>query len=540
MDTTGTRPAEPHREARPHLPDRRQRVRHKVHTPAYAGWDGSSGSRALDLSEILNISEDGVLIQAPCVLEINRALDLCLDLSETPAQIRAAGRVIWSDRSGRTGIRFPEMPEAPRRALKEWLFLNTVIGCAERSAAQVSQSEPEVARKQDDESRVAPDYTSMLAGLAAVKLEVEGLGRDVNASLQLIAERALTFTRATGAAIALAQGTEMVCLASAGSQAPPIGAQLSVESGFSGECVRTGKLLHCEDSETDSRADREACRLLGIRSMIAAPIRDEGRVIGLLEAFSPKAGCFGGDDTVLERLAEIVLIPVKRERAASARADLLETSRALREESVSERLAEIGAGYEASRPVGFRKTILIAVVPALAAVTLWLAAPWVKDRVGRRQQATSQPRSGSQVHSLQASRPVSSDLNNMESLRRLADQGDAVAQFDLGLRYATGEDVKQDYSEAARWFSLAAEQGHVRAQSSLGGCYWAGRGVPQDLGRAYFWSALARANGDDASRDRVALLTPLMTRAQVLAAQQEANNWLQHHQSNSTNSATAQ
>ena len=118
----------------------------------------------------------------------------------------------------------------------------------------------------------------------------------------------------------------------------------------------------------------------------------------------------------------------------------------------------------------------------------------------------------------------------MESLRKLAEQGDATAQFALGARYAIGEDVAQDYSTAARWFDLAANQGHVVAQATLGAYYWSGTGVPQDLDKAYFWSVLAQAGGDEASKYRLAALASRLSRGQIIAAQEEANDWLRQHQ----------
>jgi hypothetical protein len=123
-----------------------------------------------------------------------------------------------------------------------------------------------------------------------------------------------------------------------------------------------------------------------------------------------------------------------------------------------------------------------------------------------------------------------------ESVRKLAEQGDPAAQFSVGARYATGEDVPQDYAEAVRWFSMAAEQGHIVSQATLGAYYWAGRGVPQDLVKAYFWSVLAQAGGDEASKYRVSVLASRMTRAQVTAAQQQANDWIKEHRSLSQNS----
>ena len=91
-------------------------------------------------------------------------------------------------------------------------------------------------------------------------------------------------------------------------------------------------------------------------------------------------------------------------------------------------------------------------------------------------------RSRTQLPSHQAQNAVQpSALQSLDALRHLAEQGDATAQFALGIRYATGNEVKQDYTEAARWFSLAAERGEVKAQSVLAAYYWDGTGVPKDL-----------------------------------------------------------
>jgi hypothetical protein len=129
-------------------------------------------------------------------------------------------------------------------------------------------------------------------------------------------------------------------------------------------------------------------------------------------------------------------------------------------------------------------------------------------------------------------------LGDFEGIRKLAEQGDAAAQFAVGAHYATGEDVPQDYAEAVRWFTLAAEQGHMGAQATLGAYYWSGRGVPTDLVKAYLWAVLAQTGGDDASRYRVAFLASRMTRAQVLEAQQQANEWIKAHESNANVSAS--
>src|SRR5439155_8521354 len=91
------------------------------------------------------------------------------------------------------------------------------------------------------DSPETPDFSSLLVALEAVRRETLALP-NVDVALQLVAERARTFTRATGAAIALFHGSadEMICRASAG-DAPGIGSALQIGSGFSGQCVRTGK-----------------------------------------------------------------------------------------------------------------------------------------------------------------------------------------------------------------------------------------------------------------------------------------------------------
>ena len=77
-----------------------------------------------------------------------------------------------------------------------------------------------------------------------------------------------------------------------------------------------------------------------------------------------------------------------------------------------------------------------------------------------------------------------------------AEQGDAEAQFNLGVMYRDGEGVPQDEAEAVRWFRLAAEQGLAVGQSNLGLMYATGRGVPQDEAEAVRWSRLAAEQGN--------------------------------------------
>src|SRR5258705_347072 len=143
--------------------------------------------------------------------------------------------------------------------------------------------------------------------------------RDLTATLQLLAERAQYITGATGSAIALRDREEMVCRASAGPSAPEVGAQLQVNSGLSGESVRTKQTLRCDDAATDPRVNRESCEALGIASVVVMPLVQGDDVIGVFELFSDKAQVFDARDiAALERMGAMVFSALEQAVAGLA------------------------------------------------------------------------------------------------------------------------------------------------------------------------------------------------------------------------------
>jgi len=141
--------------------------------------------------------------------------------------------------------------------------------------------------------------------------------RDLDATLHLLAERAQYITGASGAAIALREGSEMICRASTGPVAPELGAELQLNSGLTGESVRTRQLLRCDDAERDFRANRESCEALGIKSVMVMPLIRESEVIGVFELLADRAYAFEQRDvTALERLAEMALTGLEHSEAA--------------------------------------------------------------------------------------------------------------------------------------------------------------------------------------------------------------------------------
>ncbi len=540
------------------VPNRRRRVRHKVQTPAYASFTPEVKGAMLDLHEIVDISEEGVAIQCHSPLDIETPVNLCLDLADCPEHIQTAGHVVWSNESGRTGVRFAELPSDSLSRLREWLFVNVMAG--------VANGEAEIAGFVGSRDAGPPraSYTDALAAVTAVQRQVEALGSDLSSALRLIAERAQTLVRASGSAIALAENVPdfMVCRASSGNDAPPIGARLQVGSGFSGECVKTGMLLRCDDAEVDARVDAESCRELGIRSILAAPVRVDGKSIGLIETFSGEPNAFSEvDGRVLQRLAGTVLAAVNRAARAAGAKDLPVTPPApafaspqgsvlFAAADKAEKPEAENKDKETGKPVSEAKAaagitlprsqliILICAAATIASLLGFYSAPMLQSDVLPWLQNKFHPRDRVQLPTVLAStKPTTSpdpsvETASLDQLRQMADRGDAAAQNALGLHYATGDGMKLDESEAVRWFTKAAEQGNVPAQSKLGSFYFSGRGVPQDSNRAYFWMVVARLSGDDASKTLSPFVRARLTRAQVTSIELDADRWLQQHRAN--------
>ena len=119
----------------------------------------------------------------------------------------------------------------------------------------------------------------------------------------------------------------------------------------------------------------------------------------------------------------------------------------------------------------------------------------------------------------------------IREFRSLAEQGDSIAQFNLGIMYKNGQGVSRDYTEALKWYDKAAKQGDARAQYVLGRMYDNGQGVTQSYVQAHMWYSLAAAKGSYAAaaaknRDYVAAN---MTPDDVSKAQRMACEWLAKH-----------
>jgi hypothetical protein len=306
--------------------ERRHALRQKVNTPAFASFDGVTGGMVLDLSE------EGMAMQALAPLESHTLVPLHLTLGEPTAYLETTGYVAWADALGRAGVRFSDLPDASRARLREWLTVNagapswkaprwvvndSVFASAAKSGEVNSGGGAGVALSLEATPDFSGDGLVAVSRSTTVQYEFKSLNMDeMNESLTVIASRACSITRGSGAAVALIGENGMTCRAVAGTLAPELGARVDLTAGFSGECIRTARPLRCDDSDSNKWADAEACRQLGIRSILAAPVLYERDLVGLLEVFCSRPYAFDeGDLAVVERLAQTVVMALSRAEA---------------------------------------------------------------------------------------------------------------------------------------------------------------------------------------------------------------------------------
>jgi len=150
------------------------------------------------------------------------------------------------------------------------------------------------------------------AGFRAVPvtedLEIHPAELDLEPAISAITERAQTLTGATGAAIALRAGDEIVCRARAGRTAPDLGVRLQTDAGISAEAVRSGEIMLCHDAERNPRVDLASCRRLGVRSILVSPLRHYRRTLGVFEVLSSSPGAFDERDVATMQLLSSMMV----------------------------------------------------------------------------------------------------------------------------------------------------------------------------------------------------------------------------------------
>ena len=142
--------------------------------------------------------------------------------------------------------------------------------------------------------------------------------------------------------------------------------------------------------------------------------------------------------------------------------------------------------------------------------------------LGSSQPAASPPKTLPQ----QPKKRVDDHHFTVQLYQESAENGEADAQYKLGLLYLTGNGALQDFAEAAKWLKRAAEQGYALAQYELGLIYRTGYGLTIDHVQSYVWLNLAAAAGiSEAVSARDEVMRSLSNK-QLAQAQKMAREWL--------------
>ena len=279
-------------------PDRRRAARRSVVDELLVpvSLAGDNGGLVLD------VSEAGLSVQAVGRLQSGTVTELRFHLPDTNARIHARGEVRWAEESGRAGIRILAFDEGSSNQIRMWMARSKpAVEVAPVSAS--ADSAPATA------GAVAVAPAPEVADIEEMEGKIAASGLDLDGALQWIAEQTLQAARATGTAIAIGTREEMVCRASFGA-APSLGVRLQAESGLSGECVRTGLLVRCDDTETDARVDAAVCRSLDLRAAVLVPVFAGEELRGVLEVFSDRPRAFGTADLHRFRTTSVLIAKV--------------------------------------------------------------------------------------------------------------------------------------------------------------------------------------------------------------------------------------
>ena len=156
--------------------------------------------------------------------------------------------------------------------------------------------------------------------------EIHPADLDLEPAISAITERAQHLTGATGAAMALRAGNEIVCRARAGRTAPDLGVRLQTDAGISAEAVRSGEIMLCHDAERNPRVDLASCRRLGVRSILVSPLRHFHRTLGVFEVLSSSPGAFDERDVATMQLLSSLMVAAISRISCLRQAQLLRRS----------------------------------------------------------------------------------------------------------------------------------------------------------------------------------------------------------------------
>ncbi|AZZ95319.1 diguanylate cyclase [Hahella sp. KA22] len=246
-----------------------------------------------------------------------------------------------SDLSYRWHIcRVAPQPDAERSAL-HWIAsftdIHDIVSREEQNHSSLAQMQNEkevLATSNDYLIEVLGEYreteiklekaTAKLNQIIQTQSDLSQAELDMQAFMNLVTERMLTITPATGAVVELMEGDEMVYQATSGSAAPFKSLRLSLSDSLSGLSVINRAVLISEDTSSDQRVNYEACKKVRANSMVVAPLFDDENAVGVLKVLSDQARAFDVDDVkTLEMMAGLIGAAIGRKIRMQERENML-------------------------------------------------------------------------------------------------------------------------------------------------------------------------------------------------------------------------
>src|SRR5437870_13000525 len=129
------------------------------------------------------------------------------------------------------------------------------------------------------------DLAARLSSIVAAHQEIVTCVPDTAQVMNVAARHAQQITDADGAVVEALEGEELAYRAMSGKAVAAPGLRLRVEDSLSGVALRTRQSIRCDDTDIDTRADRDTCRKVGIRSMIVVPLLHRCHSHGVLKSF---------------------------------------------------------------------------------------------------------------------------------------------------------------------------------------------------------------------------------------------------------------
>ena len=361
----------------------------------------------------------------------------------------------------------------------------------------------------------------------------ESVGREPE--LQAILEQAMEGTGATGAAIALSTEDALCCRASVGASAPEVGTRLQAGISLTGLCLRTGEILLCNDTNTDHRVDQQLSKKMGIRSVLILPIKQNAKVVGVLEVLSTDPNAFNQHDaTAMSKLADRVLplpsesatipgrfleqLPREDIEAVRGLQELLANGDVLKEHhnrpptTDAAEAPEWNRHYTGSQLADQPATMTIQAHPSGARwLTTGLAAA-VALLICGYSYHLSHPKVATNVTippiAAASHKPTVPDQQHMLSEQDKQTNGQPKASDSV--LTATRQELMLAIQEAVQGTDVnrvlnRADAGVSIAQYEIALRYAHGEGVPQNYREAMAWFAKAAANGDDNAQWKLGL-----------------------------------